>query len=242
MTTMIPRNTTIPTQKKEIFSTATDSQPSVEVHVLQGERTEARYNRTLGKFHLEGIMAAPRGVPKIEVTFDIDANGIINVSAKDTATGKDVSRRIENGSGLSEAEIQKMVKEAAEHEAEDKERREQVERRNKLDNLCYTIEKTLTENKDKIPAGDLSTLESLIKEGRAAVEKQDDALIQAASEKLEKEAHRLASVMYGAAGGPGAEGQPGGPDGPTDGVPHPDAPTGGSKKKEVIDAEFEENP
>src|SRR5208283_2674896 len=163
MTVMIPRNTTIPSQKKEVFSTATDSQPSVEVHVLQGERTEARYNRTLGRFHLEGIMPAPRGVPKIEVTFDIDANGILSVNAKDTATGKDQKITITANSGLSEAEIQKMVKDAAEHEAEDKQRREQIERRNKLDNLCYTLDKTLSENKEKIPAADLATLEGLIK-------------------------------------------------------------------------------
>jgi molecular chaperone DnaK len=243
MTVMIGRNTTIPTQKKEVFSTATDSQPSVEVHVLQGERTEARYNRTLGKFHLEGIMPAPRGVPKVEVTFDIDANGILSVHAKDTATGKDQKITITSNSGLSEAEIQKMVKEAAEHEVEDKERREQVERRNKLDNLCYTLEKTLSENKEKIPAADLATLEGLIKEGRAAVEKQDDAVIQSTMERLEKEAHRMASSMYGAAGqGPSAGGDApnGGP--PEDGSPPPDAPAGGGKKKDVIDAEFEETP
>src|SRR5271170_7854043 len=200
MTPMILRNTTIPTQKKEVFSTATDSQPSVEIHILQGERTDAKYNRTLGKFHLEGIMPAPRGVPKVEVTFDIDANGILSVHAKDTATGKDQKITITANSGLSEAEIQKMVKEASEHAAEDKERREQVERRNKLDNLCYTLEKTLSENKEKLPAGDVTTLEGLIKEGRAAVEKQDDAVIQSTMEKLEKEAHRMASAMYGATG------------------------------------------
>src|SRR5271170_2963131 len=200
MTPMIPRNTTIPTQKKEVFSTATDSQPSVEIHILQGERTDAKYNRTLGKFNLEGIMPAPRGVPKVEVTFDIDANGILSVHAKDTATGKDQKITITANSGLSEAEIQKMVKEASEHAAEDKERREQVERRNKLDNLCYTLEKTLSENKEKLPAGDVTTLEGLIKEGRAAVEKQDDAVIQSTMEKLEKEAHRMASAMYGATG------------------------------------------
>src|SRR5271156_3970950 len=155
MTTMITRNTTIPTQKKEIFSTASDSQPSVEVHVLQGERTEARYNRTLGKFHLEGIMPAPRGVPKVEVAFDIDANGILSVHAKDTATGKDQKITITANSGLNEADIQKMVREASEHEKEDKERRVQIERRNKLDNLCYTIEKTIAENKDKV--GDVAS-------------------------------------------------------------------------------------
>src|SRR5271170_5337055 len=162
MTPMILRNTTIPTQKKEVFSTATDSQPSVEIHVLQGERTEARYNRTLGKFHLEGIMPAPRGVPKVEVTFDIDANGILSVHAKDMATGKDQKITVTANSGVSEADIQRMVAEAKEHEAEDKERREQIERRNKLDNLCYTLEKTIADNKEKI--GDVTSIESLIRE------------------------------------------------------------------------------
>ncbi len=237
MTPMIPRNTTIPTQKKEIFSTAADSQPSVEIHVLQGERAEARYNRTLGKFHLEGIMPAPRGVPKIEVTFDIDANGILNVSAKDLATGKDVQKRIEGASGLNEQEIQRMVKEAAEHEAEDKARREQVERRNKLDAMIYQMEKTLGESKDKLPADDVAKLEEILREGRQAVERQDDAAIQAATEKLEKESHRIAEAMYKATGGaPG--GGDGGGDGGAGGTP---SQPGGEKKKEgVIDAEFEE--
>ncbi|MBX3205592.1 MAG: molecular chaperone DnaK [Labilithrix sp.] len=235
MTVMIGRNTTIPTQKKEIFSTATDNQPSVEVHVLQGERTEARYNRTLGKFHLEGIMPAPRGMPKVEVTFDIDANGILSVHAKDTATGKDQKITITANSGLNDKDIEKMVAEAAAHEAEDKERREQIERRNKLDNLCYTLEKTISENKEKLQAADISTLEGLIKDGRAAVEKQDDAQVKDVLEKLEKEAHRLASVMYqGGAGAPGAP--PGGDDGSQGGAP----PEAGEKKKDVIDAEFEE--
>jgi len=231
MTAMIPRNTTIPTQKKEIFSTATDSQPSVEIHVLQGERTEA-------KFHLEGIMPAPRGVPKIEVTFDIDANGILNVHAKDTATGRDQRITITSNSGLSEQDIQKMVKEAAEHEREDKERREQVERRNKLDNLCYTLEKTMSENKEKIPAADLSSIEALIKEGREAVEKQDDTKVQDVSTRLEKEAHRVAGVMYGAAGGPAGGGPPGA-EPPTGGDGNGAAKKGG-KDGDVIDAEFEE--
>jgi len=163
---MIARNTTIPTQKKEVFSTATDSQPSVEVHVLQGERTEARYNRTLGRFHLEGIMPAPRGVPKIEVTFDIDANGILSVHAKDMATGKDQRITITASGGLKEDEIQRMVKEAGEHEAEDKKRREEIDRRNKLDNLCYTLEKTIAENKDKLPEGDVTALTAGITEAR----------------------------------------------------------------------------
>ncbi len=244
MTVMIPRNTTIPTQKKEVYSTATDSQPSVEVHVLQGERTEARYNRTLGKFHLDGIMPAPRGVPKVEVTFDIDANGILSVHAKDTATGKDQKITITSNSGLNEAEIQKMVKEAQEHESEDKERREQIERRNKLDNLCYSLEKMVTENKDKIPEPDAQLLEGLVKEGREAVEKQDDAKIQDVMGRLEKEAQRIGAAAYGAAGpgagggeGPGASGGNGAGDGAAGG-----GGEGVPKKKDggVIDAEFEE--
>jgi molecular chaperone DnaK len=240
MTTMIARNTTIPTQKKEIFSTATDNQPSVEVHVLQGERTEARYNRTLGKFHLEGIMPAPRGVPKVEVTFDIDANGILSVHAKDMATGKDQKITVTANSGVSEADIQRMVNEAKEHEAEDKERREQIERRNKLDNLCYQLEKTIADNKDKV--GDVSSIEALLKEGRQAVEKQDDDAVKSVTERLEKEAHRIASVMYQGAGGPGAG--PGGPGAPgADGGAPPTGDAGGKKKDGgVIDAEFEETP
>ena len=232
MTAMIQRNTTIPTQKKETFSTATDSQPSVEVHVLQGERTEARYNRTLGRFHLEGIMPAPRGVPKIEVTFDIDANGILSVHAKDMATGKDQRITITASGGLKEDEIQRMVREASEHEAEDKRRREEIERRNKLDNLCYQIEKTVADNKDKLPEGDVSALNGIVAEARQAIEKQDDAAVQVSLEKLEKEMHRIASVMYEKAGP-----QAGPPTG-NGGAPPP--PAGGKSKDGVIDAEFEE--
>ena len=242
MTAMIPRNTTIPTQKKEIFSTAADSQPSVEVHILQGERAESRYNRTLGKFHLEGLMPAPRGVPKIEVTFDIDANGILNVSAKDLATGKDVQKRIEGASGLSEQEIQKMVKEAAEHEAEDKQRREVVDRRNKLDAMVYQLEKTMTEAKDKLPADDVTKLEAALKEARSAVEKQDDEAIKTATANLEKESHRIAEAMYKTAGpqGPGGPGADGGGDGGAAGGGE-GRPSGEKKKEGVIDAEFEES-
>ena len=230
MTVMIPRNTTIPTQKKEIFSTAADSQPSVEIHVLQGERTESRYNRTLGRFHLEGIMPAPRGVPKVEVTFDIDANGILSVHAKDTATGKDQRITITASGGLKEDEIARMVNEAASHEAEDKARREEIERRNKLDNLCYTLEKTLSENKEKIAETDASALQAIIVDARSAIEKQDDAAVTTA---LEKEAHRIASVMYEMAGP-----QAGPP--PEDGGEAPQG--GGAKPKDgVIDAEFEES-
>jgi molecular chaperone DnaK len=231
MTVMISRNTTIPTQKKEVFSTAGDNQPSVEIHVLQGERTESRYNRTLGRFHLEGIMPAPRGVPKIEVTFDIDANGILSVHAKDTATGKDQKITITANSGLKEDEIQRMVNDAQAHEAEDKKKREAVERRNKLDSMCYTLDKTLTENKDKVPESDAKALRDILDESKKAIEQQDDDAVASCLERLEKEAHRLAGVMYGQGGpgaaGPEAGGAPGGAE----------APKG---KDGVIDAEFEE--
>ena len=237
MTVMIARNTTIPTQKKEVFSTATDSKPEVEVHVLQGERTEARYNRTLGRFKLEGIMPAARGVPKIEVTFDIDANGILSVHAKDMATGKDQRITITASGGLKEDEIQRMVKEAGEHETEDKKRREEIERRNKLDNLCYTLEKTIADNKDKLPEADVTMLTGLIGDARKAIEKQDDEAITAAMEKLEKEAHRIASVMYDKTGGA----PPGGPGVPPDAAGGPPPPAGGKGKDGVIDAEFEES-
>ena len=232
MTVMIPRNTTIPTQKKEIYSTASDNQPSVEIHVLQGERAQASQNRTLGRFHLDGIPPAPRGVPKVEVTFDIDANGILSVTAKDTATGKDQKITITANSGLDDKEIDRMVKDAQEHEAEDKRRREEIERRNRLDNLCYTLEKQISDNKEKLAGVDLASIEALIKEGREAVEQQNDDKVQSVLERLEKEAHTLASKLYetppgaapgGAGAAPGAENN------------------AGSKTGDVIDAEFEES-
>jgi len=229
MTVMIPRNTTIPTQKKEIYSTASDNQTSVEIHVLQGERAESRYNRTLGKFHLEGLPPAPRGIPKIEVTFDIDANGILSVTAKDMATGKDQRITITASSGLNDDDVKRMVKEAGEHEEEDKRRRGEIERRNKLDNLCYTLDKQLTENREKLDAGMVSTLEGLIRDGREAVERQDDAKVQDVLARLEKEAHAMATKLYESAGAPAAAP---GPEGPQ--------PNGGGKG-DVIDAEFEES-
>jgi molecular chaperone DnaK len=236
MTVMIPRNTTIPTQKKEIYSTASDNQTSVEIHVLQGERAEARYNRTLGKFHLEGLPAAPRGMPKIEVTFDIDANGILSVGAKDLATGKDQRITITASSGINKDDIDRMVKEAAAHEAEDKRRREEIERRNKLDNLCYQLEKQISENKEKLAGIDIGSIEALIKEGREAVEKQDDEKVQSVSERLEKEAHAMAAKLYEGVGGPPGGAPPGAA--PSDSAPSDDAK---KKKGDVIDAEFEES-
>jgi molecular chaperone DnaK len=233
MTVMIPRNTTIPTQKKEIYSTASDNQPSVEIHVLQGERAQAGQNRTLGRFHLDGIPAAPRGVPKVEVTFDIDANGILSVMARDTASGKDQKITITANSGLDEREIDRMVKEAQEHEADDKRRREEVERRNKLDNLCYSIEKQIADNKEKLAGFDTSSLESLVREGREAIEQQADEKVKSVLERLEKEAHALATKLYENAGAaPGAA--PDGAAGPAPGA-------GRGKADDVIDAEFEES-
>jgi molecular chaperone DnaK len=233
MTVMIARNTTIPTQKKEIYSTASDNQTSVEIHVLQGERASAKDNRTLGKFHLEGLPAAPRGMPKVEVTFDIDANGILSVMAKDMATGKDQRITITASSGINKDDIDRMVKEAASHEAEDKKRREEIERRNKLDSMTYQLEKQIAENKEKLGGVDIGAIEALIKEGRAAVEQQDDAKVQEISEKLEKEAHAMAAKLYESAGAGGAP-PPGGPSAGSDGA------GGDGKKKDVIDAEFEE--
>jgi molecular chaperone DnaK len=234
MTVMIARNTTIPTQKKEIYSTAADSQTSVEIHVLQGERAESRFNRTLGRFHLEGLPPAPRGIPKVEVTFDIDANGILSVAAKDMATGKDQRITITASSGLSANDVDQMVKDAAEHEAEDKKRRDEVERRNKLDSMCYTLERQISENKDKLGGVDVSSIESLIKEGREAVEKRDDVKVQDVLERLEKAAHQMATKLYeGAGAGPNPPQSPaegGAPSGKSDG-----------KKGNVIDAEFEES-
>ena len=228
MTTMIQRNTTIPTRKEEVYSTADDNQSKVEVHVLQGERAEARYNRTLGRFHLEGIMPAPRGVPKVKVTFDIDANGILSVTARDEATGKDQKITITSNSGLSESEIQKMVKEGAEHEAEDKARREQVEARNKADQLCYSVEKALGEVKGKVPADKVQSIEAQVKSLRSSIEKEEHEAIRSGTEALEKQMAEIAQMAYGAGGAPG-------------GAPDTGAPAGkGKKDGDVIDAEFEE--
>src|SRR5271163_3060752 len=196
-TPMIPRNTTIPTKKTETFSTAADSQTSVEVHVLQGERPMASQNRTLGKFKLGGIPPAARGVPQIEVTFDIDANGILNVTAKDNATGKDQKITITSSSGLSKDEIDRMAKEADAHAAEDKEKREEIEARNGLDNLVYNIEKMLKESGDKVSGSDKSDVEAALAEAKKALEGSPSAAdLNAAREKLTGTSHKLAEAMY----------------------------------------------
>ncbi len=199
-TKMIPRNTTIPTKKTEIFSTAGDNQPSVEIHVLQGEREMAAYNRTLGRFHLDGIPPAPRGVPKIEVTFDIDANGILHVSAKDMGTGKQQAITITGHSGLDEKEIDRMVKDAESHSSEDKRRREVVEAKNQADQLVYSLEKLLRENKDRIPAAEAERVRTEIENTKKAIESEDLERIKSAVESLSSVSHKLTEMMYQQAG------------------------------------------
>jgi molecular chaperone DnaK len=228
MTKLIERNTTIPVRKSEIFTTAADSQTSVEVHVLQGEREMAGANRTLGRFHLEGIPAAPRGVPKIEVTFDIDANGILHVNAKDTATAKEQKITITASTGLSKEEIDKMVKEAEVHASEDQQRKTVIEARNHLDSLVYNTEKTLRESREKIP-GDLATeVEAAVAEAKESMKSEDETVLKQAAEKLGQHAHRLAEQMYKEA---------------SSSAPPP-PPEGEAESKEtegeVVDAEYED--
>ncbi len=231
-TPMIPRNTTIPTKKTETFSTAADSQTEVEVHVLQGERPMAAQNRTLGKFKLAGIPPAPRGVPQIEVTFDIDANGILNVNAKDTATGKDTRITITSSSGLSKDEVERMAKDAEAHAAEDKEKREEIEARNALDGMVYNIEKMLKDSGEKVQAADKSEVESALADAKKTLEGTPSvAEMRAANDKLTQASHKLAEVLYkanAAAAGQGA------PTAQADGTP------GTEQKKDegVIDAEY----
>jgi len=228
-TRLIERNTTIPTRKSEIFTTAADSQTSVEIHVLQGEREMARDNRTLGKFHLVGIPPAPRGVPQVEVTFDIDANGIVNVSAKDMATGKEQRITITASSGLSKDDINKMVKDAASHAEEDKKKREEIEVRNQADSLVYTTEKTLSENRSKLSEADARAVEDAIKELKSAMESGDVSRMKEKMELLTRASHHLAEIMYQQAQQqrpPSSEGEPG--------------PQGKPKEDDVVDAEFED--
>jgi len=196
MTRLIDRNTTIPTNKSEVFSTAADNQTSVEVHVLQGERDMARDNRTLGRFHLVGIPPAPRGVPQVEVTFDIDANGILNVSAKDRGTGKQQQITITASSGLSEDEIKNMVQDAETHSDEDHARRKRVEARNSLDQLIYNTEKTFDEHKGKLGAADIGELEGALSGAKEALESDDLEKMEAASARLTQASHKLAEAMY----------------------------------------------
>jgi len=231
-TKLIERNTTIPTRKSEIFSTASDNQTSVEVHVLQGERPMARDNRTLGKFHLVGIPPAPRGMPQIEVTFDIDANGIVNVSAKDLGTGREQKITITSSSGLTKEEIDRMVREAEMNAAEDQRKREQIEAKNRLDSLIYQTEKALSDNRDKLDSGTISQIESAISEAKSKLDSGSTEQLNMAFDNLTRASHKLAEVVYsqhaGASGGSGSR-------------PGHSSQTGGSSSKggdDVIDAEY----
>jgi molecular chaperone DnaK len=233
-TKLIERNTTIPTRKAEIFSTAADNQTSVEVHVLQGEREMARDNRTLGKFHLVGIPPAPRGVPQVEVAFDIDANGIVHVSAKDLGTGKEQKITITASSGLNDSDIERMVKEAESHRSEDQERRRQVEARNRLDGLIYSTEKTYDEHKEKLGPDEKGELERALADAKKALESENAAEMESAAERLTKASHKLAEVMYRQQ----AAGEPAGA--PGAGAAGAGRPGGGGATDEVIDAEYVE--
>ena len=226
MTPLIQRNTTIPSRKSEIFSTAADSQTNVEVHVLQGERQLARDNRTLGRFHLAGIAPAPRGVPQIEVAFDIDANGIVSVTAKDQATGKEQKITITGSSGLSKGEVDRMVKEAQSHAADDKQRREFIDAKNQGDSLTYQVEKTINEHREKLPVGDVSRIEAAIADVRKRAEGDDLAALKKSVDELQHASHAIAQTLYanqtnGSQGSAGSSGS-------------------NAKNGEVIDAEYEE--
>jgi molecular chaperone DnaK len=231
-TVLIPRNTTIPTKKSEIFTTAADNQTSVEVHVLQGERQMARDNRTLGKFHLVGIPPAPRGVPQIEVTFDIDANGILNVAAQDKGTGKQQNITVTTSSGLTKDEIQKMVKDAEANAAEDAKRKQEIEIRNQTDSLVYSTERTLSEHGAKLNEADKKAIEDALAEAREALKGEDTERMKRAQDAVTHAAHKLAEIMYREtqARGPEAGGT----------APGDGRGASGPKEGEVVDAEFED--
>ena len=238
MTVLIPRNTTIPTRKSEVFSTAADNQTSVEIHVLQGERPVASGNRSLGKFHLIGIPPAPRGMPQVEVTFDIDANGILNVSAKDTATSKEQKITITASTGLSKDEAERMKKEADAHSAEDKARLGEVEARNRLDSLVYQTEKLIKENREKLAEPDVKAVEEAIEESRRALSEGGLDKLNAAAESLTKASHRIAESLYKAQqNAPGASA-----DGAASGAQGNGGPSGAAGhapgQNDVVDAEF----
>jgi len=232
-TKLIDKNTTIPTRKSQIFSTASDNQPAVSIHVLQGEREMAGDNKTLGRFELVGIPPAPRGIPQIEVTFDIDGNGIVNVSAKDMGTGKSQAIRITASSGLNEEEIQQMVKDAEVHAEEDKKKKEIVEAKNKLDTLIYSTEKALSDFGDKLSAGDRGSVDAAIAEAKKSLNESDIALIEKACEKLTKETHKLSEEMYKKAAASDSGGA-------SSGASDSGDSTSTKSEDNVVDADFEE--
>ena len=241
MTSLIARNTTIPTRKSEVFSTAADNQTSVEVHVLQGERPLARDNRTLGRFHLVGLPPAPRGIPQIEVTFDIDANGIANVSAKDLGTGKEQKITITASSGLNKDEVDKMMKEAEAHADEDKKRKEDIETRNRADQALYAAERLIKDTGDKLPPDQKAAVESAIEDVKKASAGTDVSAITPAMDQLTKAQHAAAESLYknvqsggAGSGGSGGGGESGGGSAPQGGSADGEA---GGKKDDVIDAE-----
>jgi molecular chaperone DnaK len=238
-TRLIERNTTIPTRKSQVFSTAADNQNSVEVHVLQGEREMARDNKSLGRFSLVDIPTAPRGVPQIEVTFDIDSNGILNVSAKDVGTSKEQKITIQAGTRMSEDEIKRMVKDAEVHAEDDKKKRQSVEARNQLDSLVFQAEKMLKDNADKVPADLKSELEGAVSEAKSKLDSQDYDTLMKARENLESRVHKMAENIYKAAGA-AAGGEAGPSSGPSAGTEA--SGNTGSSKDNVVDAEYEEGP
>ncbi|MCH9036008.1 MAG: molecular chaperone DnaK [Chloroflexi bacterium] len=242
MTALIPRNTTIPTSKGQTFSTASDNQPSVDVHVLQGERPMATENKTIGRFLLDGILPSPRGLPQIEVAFDIDANGILNVSAKDKGTGKGQKITITASSGLAKEEVERMVKEAEIHAEEDRKKREEMEARNAADSLAYTADKTLREHGDKIPEDIKSEVQGKVAQVRSALQSGDSEQIKRATQELQESVQKIGSAVYGQPGAPGPDVPE--PEGPTDEGPSPtdeDSPDSGEGPKEdTVEGEFRE--
>ena len=241
LTKLVERNTTIPVEKSEIFSTASDSQTAVDIHVLQGERPMAKDNMTLGRFQLVGIPPAPRGVPQVEVKFEIDANGIVNVSATDKATGKEQRITITSSSGLDKSDVERMVNEATDHEEEDRKHQEQIEARNHLDNMVYGAEKQLSEHADKIPEEMKGRADEAVKEAKEVLDSEDAEKLKAAAEKLEKTLHELAAAMYQSTGDqPGADAGMGGMDGEPAAAGDAAGDDNDMGGDDVIDAEYEE--